>query len=268
MNRNIRIFISLLLSALLLAGISGCSGFDDAENTNDNLLRVGLRADVTGLSIYNETTGMFYGLEAELADALAERMGYSGAEYVGVRTDEREEKLLGGDIDLLLAGYSIYEDREQIVDFTSPYFTCETYVAVERTSLITEMQDLAGMMIGAVTDGNDGVLFQLKMEELGLDKTADGESAYTLLYFDTYDQLMDALEVGEIDAAIIAIVYQGDYDNGERISIGDPLGEQVFGAATIKDGDLSAPAAEAMQSLLDDGTIRQMIDKWEFNWED
>lgn len=268
MKRNLRILISFLLSALLLAGVSGCSAFEDAENTEDNPLRVGLRADVAGLSIYNETTGMFYGLEAELADALAERMGYSGVEYVGLSADEREEKLLSGDIDLLLAGYSIYEEREQIVDFTPPYFTCETYVAVEGTSLITEMQDLAGMMIGAVTDGNDGELFQLKMEELGLDKTADGESAYTLLYFDTYDQLMDALEVGEIDAVVMDIVYQVDYDNGERISVGGPLGEQVFGAATIKDSDLSTPAAEAMQSLLDDGTIQQMIDKWEFNWED
>lgn len=268
MNRNLRIYISLLLSVLLLAGISGCGAYGDAESTKDVPLRVGLRTDVAGLSIYNEATGVYYGLEAELADALAKRMGYSGAEYVGLSANEREEKLLNGDVDLLLAGYSINDESTQIADFTPPYFTSRTFIGVEYTSFITEMQDLTGMTVGAITDENGGELFQIKMEGLGLDKTADDGSTYTLLYFDTYDELMYALEVGEIDAAIMEEAYQASYDNGEREVVeGSVLGKQPYGAATLKGSDLSAPAAEAMQSLLDDGTIRELVDKWEFNWQ-
>lgn len=265
MNRSFHIFIHLLLSTLLMVGIVGCGAFGDEETAGDDLLRVGVLTDENGLSFYSETTGMYYGMEAELADELAKRMGYSGAEYVDVTIADREGKLLSGNVDLLLAGCSVNEERASMMDFTAPYYSNYVGVLVEYTSLFEEAEDLISMKIGIVRGEDFETLFQKKMEKLGLAKNANGEDAFTLWYADSYEQLINALEVGDVDAVCIDGATFLSYDNGERNFIDLNLGEQFYYAATAKGSELSAPAAEAMQSLLDDGTVHNLIEKWQLD---
>ena len=40
------------------------------------------------------------------------------------------------------------------------------------------------------------------------------------------------------------------------------IAHQEYGVATVKDSAFSAPVAEAVQAMLDDGTIKRLIDKW------
>ena len=40
------------------------------------------------------------------------------------------------------------------------------------------------------------------------------------------------------------------------------LGDQEYGVATQKDSELSGNVANAVQEMLDDGTIAAYIDKW------
>lgn len=62
-------------------------------------LRVGVRDDIMNFGYLNEDTGKYYGLEIDLAAEMAERMGYSDAEYVTVTPDTRKDMLLAGDVD-------------------------------------------------------------------------------------------------------------------------------------------------------------------------
>lgn len=267
MNRNFHIFICLLLSTLFLVGAAGCGVFENEATAGDNLLRIGVRTDVLGFSSYDETTGVYFGMEADLAEEMAKRMGYSGVKYVGVTTSDREEKLMSGELDLLLAGYSADNERASIMDFTPPYFSNYVGVAVEYTSLFDDVEDLIGMTVGLVKGENTGKLFQAKMEELGLTETDDGRRAFTFWYADSYEQLINALEVGDVDAVCIDKANCSSYDNGERNFLDLNLGEQSYYAATKKGSELSAPAAVAMRSLLDDGTVQNLIEKWELDLE-
>ena len=41
------------------------------------------------------------------------------------------------------------------------------------------------------------------------------------------------------------------------------IAEQNYGVATQKDSELSSEVDRVIQEMLDDGTIRSMIDKWD-----
>lgn len=85
-------------------------------------LRVGVRDDIINFGFYNETTGKYYGLEIDLAAELAQRIGCDGVEYITVTPDTRKDMLLNGEVDVVIATYSIAESREENFDFSAPYY--------------------------------------------------------------------------------------------------------------------------------------------------
>lgn len=72
---------------LLAACMAACAcllGGCAAGEASGGVLKVGVRADVVGFSSYNEHTGKFYGAEVDIAEELARRLGYAGAEFTAV----------------------------------------------------------------------------------------------------------------------------------------------------------------------------------------
>ena len=53
------------------------------------------------------------------------------------------------------------------------------------------------------------------------------------------------------------------YLNADRHLLDFTIGSQEYGVATQKDSALSQPVAEAIQGMLDDGTIAELTDKWD-----
>ena len=52
-------------------------------------------------------------------------------------------------------------------------------------------------------------------------------------------------------------------DDKRSVLEGFVVAEQSYGVATQKDSALSAPVAEAVQAMLDDGTVAALQDKWD-----
>ncbi len=116
MNVSRRTLCALALSALPIAALGGCtgqgvpasgstgSGSPRAASTstaNGTLERV--RADVIGFGYLNKATDNYYGLEIDIVNDLAKRMGIDDVEFVTVTPDDRKEMLLAGTIDLVAA---------------------------------------------------------------------------------------------------------------------------------------------------------------------
>ena len=87
------------------------------------------------------------------------------------------------------------------------------------------------------------------------------EGAY-VTKVDRYAQLSEMLETGEIDAACMDACIAQTYMDDQRAFLDVSIAQQEYGVATVKDSELSAPVAEAVQAMLDDGTIDELIDKW------
>ena len=264
--------VALALSCLL-AGLAGCSGSDAKASSGSGTLRVGVRSDVVGFGYLNETTSKYYGLEIDIAEEMAARMGYADVEFVTVTPDTRKKMLAEGDVDCMIACYSIAASREENFDFSPAYYTDSSVVMVENSSLITSIDDLKGLTFGTMAGTNTAPQLALKLTESGftsgeaLEQTEDHSmtrfDTFRLVQLASYQDLSKALEEGTIDAACMDGAIAHTYLSADRSILDYTIDTQEYGVATQKGSSLSTPVAEAVQSMLDDGTIAALTDTWD-----
>ncbi len=274
MGKRKALAIALAAVALVfsLACLAGCSGEGDSSEagSGEGTLRVGVRADVVNFGYLNEQTGKYYGLEVDIAEEMASRMGYADVEFVTVKPDDRKEMLQDGQVDCLVACYSISDSRLENFDFSPVYYSDASVVMVEKSTLITDVEQLSGKTVGIMAGSNAGPTFAIKMNELGIigDDVVENTDEYTqyqgilVKKIPSYQELSQALEEGTVDAAVMDGAIAQTYMGADRSLLETPIAEQQYGVATQKDSALSQPVAEAIQGMLDDGTIAALTDKW------
>ncbi len=224
-------------------------------------LKVGVRDDIMHMGYLNPDTGKYYGLEIDLAAELADSLGYKEVEYITVEPDNREELLLAGDVDCLIAAYSVDESRLEKFDFSPAYYVDHSVVMVEKSSLITEISQLVGKKTGVLEGANAASKLSEKMIELGL-ITAGDTNGLSLIEMESYAAMSTALEEGDVDAVCMDGCIARAYMEDDRELLGDQIGEEQYAVATQKGSDLSEKVSSAIQKMLDDGTVDALIDKW------
>lgn len=269
------LLLAVALLACALAGLAGCAGSEGgatADSSNGKTLRVGVRSDVVGFGYLNESTGKYYGLEIDIAEEMASRMGYADVEFVTVTPDTRKDMLANGDVDCMAACYSIAESREKNFDFSPSYYTDASIVMVENSSLVTDVEGLKGRTFGTMAGTNTAPQLAIKLTESGftsgeaLEQTEDHSvtlfDTFRLVQMPSYQDLSKALEEGSIDAACMDGAIALTYLNADRSLLDYTIDTQEYGVATQKGSALSEPVADAVQSMLDDGTVAALTDKW------
>lgn len=258
-----KIKFRLCLSVMLLLAIvlTGCN-----TSSKSGVLKVGVRDDVMNFGYLNPVTNKYYGLEIDIANELAEALGYESVEFVTVEPDTRKDMLLEGKVDCLIAAYSIEESRLKNFDFSEPYYTDYGRIMIEKSTLFENMEDLLHKRIGVLDGANAAPILVTKMNEMGLlpDLEADTiNNNIELVRMTDYGDLYAALEDGSVDAVCMdGCIARAYMDEEECAFLEETLSEEQYGVATQKDSKLSKPVAEAIQKMLDDGTIESLIDKW------
>ena len=205
---------------------------------------------------------------------IAERMGYGDVEFVTVIPDNRKEMLLEGQIDLICGCYSIADSRLENFDFSPAYYDDRVVAVVQNSSMIGSVDDLRGRTFGTMAGSNAAPLLSTKLYEIGFTNgevvTANDDNSevsfdtWNLLQFPSYQELSDALESGDVDAMVLDGAIAQTYMDDKRVVLdGFTVAEQSYGVATQKDSELSQPVAEAVQAMLDDGTVAALQDKWD-----
>ncbi|HIV80325.1 MAG TPA: transporter substrate-binding domain-containing protein [Candidatus Avanaerovorax faecigallinarum] len=257
--------ILLTLSAFVLTGCGQSQG--------SGTLKVGVRDDIVNFSYLNENTGKHYGLEIDLANEMAKRLGYADVEFVTVTPDTRKDMLLNGEVDCVVATYSIADTRLENFDFSAPYYTDSTVVMVEKSSQLQDIYDLKGLNIGTMAGSNASPLLATKLFELGIigENVISNSDTFTqyegvsVTKAPSYDELNVLLERGDVDAACMDRCIAQTYMDSDRKFIETEIAAQEYGVATQKDSELSGKVAEVIDEMLEDGTIEGFISKWD--WE-
>lgn len=275
LNLTRRSFGALMLGALPASLLmAGCTDGAVGAITGSGTLRAGVRADVVGFGYLNEGTGNYYGMEIDLVEELASRLGYGGVEFVTILPENRKEMLLDGQVDLIAACYSIAETRLENFDFSPAYYDDRVIAVVQNSSLIEGIDDMRGLTFGTMSGANAAPLLSTKLYEDGFTSgevvTANEDNSdvsfdtWHLLQFPSYQELSDALEDGTVDAMVLdGAIAQTYMDDKRHVIDGFVVAEQSYGVATQKGSELSAPVAEAVQEMLDDGTVAALVDKWD-----
>lgn len=242
---------------------------EDVQKIVDRgVLRVGVKNAVVGFGYQDPLSQEFTGLEITLAEKIAEHLGVD-IEFTAVTAATRTELLDSGDLDCVLATFTITEERKKSWDFSTPYFTDFVTVLVENASEITSLEGLVGKKVGvssgstsakalvkAMIDG--GFLAADQFDPDTFDPSTWTEGV-TFQQFDDYPTISTALSAGEIDAFCVDKSILAVYNTESRSYIADKFSPQDYGVATKKDSGLSPLVEELITGWLADGTVEDLI---------
>ncbi len=258
----------ILTLALVLCLVSTFALTASAEGT----FRVGVKNAVYGFGYQDEVTGEYSGLEIDLANMIAEALGYTDVEFTAVTAATRTELLDAGDIDCVIATFTITDARKESWDFTTPYYTDYVTVLVEDASGITTLADLVGKNVGVSSGSTSAKALVTAMIDAGV-ITGDGFDAETFdpatyagdvsfTLFDDYPSISTALSAGTVDAFCVDKSILANYMTEGRSYITDTFAPQDYGVATVKGSELSTAIETLITGWLEDGTIAGLIEKW------
>ncbi|MFJ7524148.1 serine/threonine-protein kinase [Streptomyces griseus] len=142
-------------------GAAGSGSQERWKDTHDTL-RIGVKDDQPGLSKFDKKTRTYRGYDVDLAYAIAESMGYGKGEvsFTTVATDYRSTALKTKQVDLVIASYSITDDRKTAspggysVDFAGPYYDASrSFLVREKSSkyTINDSSDLVDLRVEVCT---------------------------------------------------------------------------------------------------------------------
>ena len=242
---------------------------EDVQKIVDRgVLRVGVKNAVLGFGFQDELTGEYSGMEISLAQKIAEYLGVD-VEFTAVTAATRTELLDSGDIDCVLATFTITEERKKSWDFTTPYYTDYVTVLVEDASGIKTLADLKDKKVGVSSGSTSAKALVKAMIEAGV-ISGDGFDADTFdpatwtdgvsfAQYDDYPTISTALSAGEVDAFCVDKSILAVYHTDGRSYIDDKFSPQEYGIATTKDSGMSKLCEELITGWLADGTIDALI---------
>ncbi|AEN09631.1 MULTISPECIES: serine/threonine-protein kinase [unclassified Streptomyces] len=123
---------------------SHAAGADPRYSDTHDVLRIGVKRDQPGLSVKSGDT--YKGFEVDLAKAVARELGFDEGQvqFVSVNSGNRSDYLRTGRADLVLATYSISDEREreEKVAFAGPYYQALKGLLVRKNRPYNDLSDL------------------------------------------------------------------------------------------------------------------------------
>ena len=115
---------------------------------NKGVLRVGVWEGQPPFSQLSD--GIFSGFEVDFANEIAKNIfndKNGKIEFVGLEVTDRENFLINNKVDLVIATFTITDERAKKVDFSLPYFSTNQGVLTKKEDNIQKMSDLKGKKI-------------------------------------------------------------------------------------------------------------------------
>jgi glutamate transport system substrate-binding protein len=241
---------------LAVAALAGCAAQADSGSiVHKNSLVIGVKGDQPSLGI-RERDGHYEGFDVDVATYLAGRLGVK-PQRITFRTtpsSKRESALSSGDVDMVVATYSITPKRKTQVTFAGPYYVPhqDTLVRAGDDS-IGNVRDLKDKRLCAVTGSNSP---KRVTDERGIKAK--------LVPADTYSQCVDMLTRDQVDAVSTDDLILAGFAAGRPVKIiNAPFTDERYGVG-LRKGDLAGCEAvnRAITRMYQDGTAARLLTKW------
>ncbi|QBX56046.1 glutamate ABC transporter substrate-binding protein [Nocardioides seonyuensis] len=260
--------LALSLAACGDAGDEGAEGVDVdvAENAADEFedgtamkefaesgeITIGVKYDQPGIGFKGATDDMPVGFDPEIGKILAADLGIAPEDITWKETisDNREPFLQSGEVDLVIASYSITDERREVVGQAGPYYVTGQQLLVKSDSDIESLEDVAGTEVCSVTGSTS-------LENI----EAEGAKPRG---FDTYSECVDQVLNGTVDAmttdGAILLGYAAEHPDDLKVVV-EPFSEERYGVGYSQD------KPEMCQWIVDTITEAQDDGDWEDAFE-
>ncbi len=265
--------VSLIFSCLL--GLSLCS-HSFAEDSHLQTIkdyeefRVAVKNDVRILSMQDERSGEYKGIEPTIANMIAKEIGEDvEVTFITITSANRESILDSGYADCMIGTYTISDDRKLRYDISSPYFESNVSILVHKNSNINSVADLVGKKIGIIKNSNSAKELVKYMISKGLieDSQYDEWSFKPELWsdkigFESYESnqaVLTAMERNYVQAFCCDKVILSSFTGDNLKLLSEEFAPQRYGIATRQGSDLSPFIDALIRKWHDDGTLEKLV---------
>ncbi len=247
---TINLFTRIITATTLVAVAGIASAQDDAPT-----LRAVTDPSFVPFEMLDRETGEMVGFDMDILEEIAERAGFD----YDLRTMDFNgiiPALQTGNAEVAIAGITITEEREEVVDFTDPYYdSCLRLLVSADNDAVQEVEDLEGKKVGTKIGSTS---YNYLQENLG-------DSADITPYPGSSDMYQAVLS-GAIDAGFYGapnVAYFAQTAGEGRVKVVGPLYEgQQYGLAFTDGSEWVDDANEAIASMQADGTYDSIYEKW------
>ncbi len=249
MKRAKKILALILAMAMAACTLTACGSSTDAaaSETAGGVITFGTNAEFAPFEFVtaNGVIGEFDGIDMAIAKQIAEENGMT-AEIENMEFDSLLVALQNGQIDAVIAGMTITEERAEAVDFSVPYYTATQVMIVKEDSDIASAADMADKKI-CVIQGYTG---EVCVSEMG----------YAYESFKKGTEAVMELVNGKCDVVVIdsatAAKYVSDNEGLKIVEDPDAFESEEYAIAVQKGNtELLDMINAAIETKLADGTI-------------
>ncbi len=232
-----RVVSGLLVLSVVAAAFTGCGSASASENSSKDsdsasyrtldeikesgTINIGVFSDKSPFG-YVDENGDYAGYDVYLAEQIGKDLGVK-INYVSTEAANRIEYLQTGKVDIILANFTVTEERAQEVDFANPYMNVALGVVSPENAVVTSLDDLK--------DDDEVIVISGTTAETYLTKNYPN---IKLQKYDAYAEAKTAFENGN------GVAWAND--NTEVIAFANENPGYKVGIASLGEQDTIAPA--------------------------
>lgn len=248
MKKFSKLMAMMLVIALAVSCLAACG------SKSGETLKFGTNAEFPPFEFVaaNGVIGEYDGIDMAIAKQIGEENGYT-AVIENMEFDSLLVALQNGQLDAVIAGMTVTDERKESVDFSTPYYNATQVIIVKEDSAIASAADLADKLT-AVVQGYTG-------------ETCVSDLGYNYESFKKGTECVMELVNGKCDAVVIdsatASKYVSDNEGLKIVEDSEAFGSEEYAIAVAKgNAELLNKINATIEKMLSDGTIAELSDKY------
>ena len=205
--------------------------------------------------VFQDDSNQYTGIDMELIKAIAKDQGFT-VEVTNPGFDAAINSVQTGQADGIIAGMSVTDARKKTFDYSDPYYTANSILAVKNSSNIKSYEELKGKTVGVKT----GTASQTFLEE---NKSKYG---YSIKTFSDAASMYDSLNTGSVAAVMDdEPVVKYAIKQGKKLKTpieGTPSGQVAFAVKKGSNPELIEMFNNGLANLKENGKYQEILDKY------